>query len=131
MDDRGCRDRRRPDRGALPRLPACPPAVVSLTSSVANQGRIDFADLSSERRYRFTGAYSASKLATLMFALELDRRAKEAARVRLMSIAVNPGIVATGLLRSKREQWGSRPGAGELAVAAAQRLFGQPPVKAA
>lgn len=53
--------------------------VVTLTSSVAAKGRIDFADLNSERRYRFVAAYSQSKLATLMFALELDRRAKAAA----------------------------------------------------
>jgi hypothetical protein len=33
----------------------------------------------------------------------------------------------TSLLRSKRDQWGRRPGAGELAVAAVQRLFGQVP----
>jgi len=70
----------------------------------------DFTDLNSERRYRFIAAYSRSKLANLMFAVELDRRAK-AAGATLVSTAVNPGIVTTSLLSQKHGQWGrgSRP----------------------
>lgn len=100
--------------------------VVTVTSSVAAQGQIDFADLNSERRYLFVAAYSQSKLANHMFAIELDRRAKEAA-VPLVSVAVNPGIVATGLLRSRQGTWGSGPRPAEMAVAAIQRLFGKQP----
>ena len=111
----------------LPALLARPGArVVTVTSSVAAQGRIDFADLGSERRYRFIAAYSRSKLANLMFAIELDRRAK-AAGMTLASTAVNPGIVATGLLSQQRSQWGRGARPAELAVAAIQRRFGQPP----
>ena len=111
----------------LPALLARPGGrIVTLTSSVAAQGRINFADLNSERRYRFIAAYSQSKLANLMFALEVDRRAK-AAGVPLISTAVNPGIVATSLLRPKRNQWGRGSRPAELAVAAVQRLYGQPP----
>ena len=111
----------------LPALRARPGArVVTLTSSVAAQGRIDFADLNSEGHYRFVAAYSQSKLANLMFAIELDRRAKEAA-LPLASIAANPGIVMTALLRSKQDQWGRGPRPAEMAVATIQRLFGQPP----
>jgi NAD(P)-dependent dehydrogenase (short-subunit alcohol dehydrogenase family) len=111
----------------LPALLARPGArVVTVTSSVAAQGRIDFADLDSERRYRFIAAYSRSKLANLMFAVELDRRAK-AAGATLVSTAVNPGIVATSLLSRKHGQWGRGARPAELAVAAIQRLYGQPP----
>jgi NAD(P)-dependent dehydrogenase (short-subunit alcohol dehydrogenase family) len=111
----------------LPALLARPGArIVTLTSSVAAQGRINFADLNSERRYRFITAYSQSKLANLIFAIELNRRARAAA-VPLTSTAVNPGIVATGLLRPNRNQWGWGPRPAELAVAAIQRLYGQPP----
>jgi NAD(P)-dependent dehydrogenase (short-subunit alcohol dehydrogenase family) len=111
----------------LPALAARPGArVVTLTSSVAAQGRINFADLNSEQRYRFVAAYAQSKLANNMFAVELDRRAKAAA-LPLASIAANPGIVATSLLRSKRDRWGRRPRPAELAVVAIQRMFGQPP----
>ncbi|HEY7278150.1 MAG TPA: oxidoreductase [Trebonia sp.] len=111
----------------LPALRSRPDArVVTLTSSVAAQGMIDFADLNSERRYKFTGAYSQSKLANLMFAVELDRQAKEAA-LPLASIAANPGIVTTSLLRSKQDQWGRGPGPAERAVTAVQLLLGQSP----
>jgi NAD(P)-dependent dehydrogenase (short-subunit alcohol dehydrogenase family) len=100
--------------------------VVTLTSSVAAQGRIDFADLNSERRYRFVAAYSRSKLANLVFAIELDRRAKQAA-LPLVSTAANPGIVMSSLLRAKRDRWGRGPRPAEIAVAAVQRLLGQTP----
>jgi NAD(P)-dependent dehydrogenase (short-subunit alcohol dehydrogenase family) len=100
--------------------------VVTLTSSVAAQGRINFADLNSERQYRFVAAYSGSKLANLMFAIELDRRAKEAA-LPLVSVAANPGIAMTGLLRSKQDRWGPGPRPAEVAVATIQQLFGQSP----
>ena len=61
-----------------------------------------------------------------MFAIELDRRAKKAA-LSLVSTAANPGIVMSGLLRAKQDRWGRGPRPAEMAVAAAQRLFGQPP----
>jgi NAD(P)-dependent dehydrogenase (short-subunit alcohol dehydrogenase family) len=99
--------------------------VVTVTSSVAAQGRIDFADLNSERHYRFIAAYSQSKLANLIFAIELDRRAKQAA-LPLASVAANPGIVRTSLLRAKQDRWGRGPRPAEMTVAAIQRLFGQP-----
>jgi hypothetical protein len=61
-----------------------------------------------------------------MFALELDRRSRAAA-LPLVSTAVNPGIVATGLLRPARNlrDIAARPAG--LAVAAVQRLYGQSP----
>jgi NAD(P)-dependent dehydrogenase (short-subunit alcohol dehydrogenase family) len=111
----------------LPALQARPGArVVTVTSSAAAQGRIDFADLNSERTYRPVAAYARSKLANLMFAIELDRRARQAP-LPLASIAVDPGIVLTSLLRAKRDQWGRGPRPAEMAVAAVQRLLGQPP----
>jgi NAD(P)-dependent dehydrogenase (short-subunit alcohol dehydrogenase family) len=111
----------------LPALCARPGArVVTLTSSVAAQGTIDFADLNSERKYRPVPAYARSKLANLMFAIELDRRARRAA-LSLASVAAEPGIVATSLLRAKRDTWGRGARPAELTVAAIQRLLGQPP----
>jgi NAD(P)-dependent dehydrogenase (short-subunit alcohol dehydrogenase family) len=93
--------------------------VVTVCSGVAARGRIDFDDLQRERRYRFVDAYAQSKLACLMFAVELDRRAKG-----LRSVAVDPGIVRTKLLRRPRSP-------AELAVATAQRLLGQTPARGA
>src|SRR4029450_8126736 len=50
------------------------PRVTSLSSLAARMGGINFADLQWEKRYSPTQAYSQSKSANLMFAIELDRR---------------------------------------------------------
>jgi NAD(P)-dependent dehydrogenase (short-subunit alcohol dehydrogenase family) len=70
--------------------------VVTLSSIAARGGKIDFADL-QQTNYRPMPAYSQSKLACLMFGLELQRRS-EAEGWGLTSIPVHPGISRTGLL---------------------------------
>ncbi|HET8883646.1 MAG TPA: SDR family NAD(P)-dependent oxidoreductase, partial [Solimonas sp.] len=72
------------------------PRVVSVSSIVQASGRIDFDDLHAERRYLSSRAYSQTKLACLIFALELQRRA-DAAGVPLISVAAHPGISRTGI----------------------------------
>ncbi|HTU13172.1 MAG TPA: SDR family oxidoreductase [Allosphingosinicella sp.] len=73
--------------------------VISLSSVAARSGRIDFDDLNAERGYRPMAAYSQSKLACLMFALELDRRSRAAAW-GVASIAAHPGVSRTDLLHN-------------------------------
>jgi NAD(P)-dependent dehydrogenase (short-subunit alcohol dehydrogenase family) len=74
------------------------PLVVTLSSVVHKAGKIDLDDLQWEhRRYSPTGAYYDSKLATLMFAFELQRRS-DAARWGLHSVAAHPGIARTDLM---------------------------------
>jgi NAD(P)-dependent dehydrogenase (short-subunit alcohol dehydrogenase family) len=73
------------------------PRVVSIASIAARQGVIDFDDLQSERRYKPMATYRQSKLANLMFALELQRRS-EAAGWGLLSIAAHPGLAHTDLV---------------------------------
>ncbi|HEY4451508.1 MAG TPA: oxidoreductase [Solirubrobacteraceae bacterium] len=70
--------------------------VVTLSSNAHKMGRIDFEDLQSERRYRRWAVYGQSKLADLMFALELDRRLR-ASGSAIKSIAAHPGYAATNL----------------------------------
>jgi len=72
------------------------PRVVTLSSSAHRMGRIDFDDLQGARRYRRWRAYGQSKLANLLFMLELDRRAR-AAGSPLVSVAAHPGYAATNL----------------------------------
>jgi NAD(P)-dependent dehydrogenase (short-subunit alcohol dehydrogenase family) len=109
----------------MPALTARPGArVVTVSSSVAAQGRIVLDDLQSERRYRFVDAYAQSKLACLIFAVELNRRAK-AAGLDLASTAVDPGIVKTALLRPRPGISDQARGPAERTVALAQRLLGQ------
>ncbi|MBO2451096.1 SDR family oxidoreductase [Actinomadura barringtoniae] len=82
----------------LPALLAAPaPRVSTMSSGAANFGRIGFDDLQWERRRYISGrAYAQSKLADLMFAVELARVAK-ARDWKLMSNGAHPGYTRTNL----------------------------------
>ena len=83
----------------LPVLLAAPNARVICVSSLAHwSGRINFDDLQSVRRFQPTAAYDQSKLAMLLFALELHRRAR-AAGLGLLSIPIHPGIAHTDIFQ--------------------------------
>ena len=70
--------------------------VVTVTSGAQYFGRISFDDLQGEQRYDRWQAYGQSKLANVMFALELQQRLDaEAAGVR--SLAAHPGVARTNL----------------------------------
>ena len=77
--------------------------VVSLSSIMHKYGKIDLSDLESERRYSPIKSYSQSKLATLIFARELQRRADDK-HWNLLSVAAHPGIAQTELVRSRPGQ---------------------------
>ncbi len=70
--------------------------VVTVSSTAHKIGRIDFDDLQHERSYRRWPAYGQSKLANLLFALELDRRLRTA-EADVLSVAAHPGYAATNL----------------------------------
>lgn len=70
--------------------------VVTLSSLAHRSGRINFDDLQSEKRYSSWAAYCQSKLANLMFSMELERRAR-ANDWPLISNAAHPGYARTGL----------------------------------
>lgn len=82
--------------------------VVSVSSIAAQRGRIDFDNLHAQRHYHPMTAYSQSKLACLMFALELQRRS-DAAGWGLRSMAAHPGVARTDLLPNGAGRW-SLPG---------------------
>lgn len=75
------------------------PRVISLSSVAARQGQINFADLQSKTSYVPMQAYGQSKIACLMFALELQRRS-EAGKWGVESIAAHPGVSRTDLLHN-------------------------------
>src|SRR5258705_559639 len=75
------------------------PRVVSVSSLAHRTGFIDFDDLQGVRVYSPWKAYGQSKLAMLMFALELQRRS-DAAGWNLTSNAAHPGFARTGLFAS-------------------------------
>jgi NAD(P)-dependent dehydrogenase (short-subunit alcohol dehydrogenase family) len=78
-------------------LPQITERVVVVSSDLHRRGRIDLADLNWERRsYKAWDAYSQSKLANLLFVLELERRLI-VAQSKVRAIAVHPGYAATNL----------------------------------
>lgn len=77
--------------------------VVTLTSIAAKNGYIKFDDLQSEKSYEKWAAYSQSKVANLMFAMEFDRRIRSA-NLKMKSIAAHPGISVTNLFASDKSR---------------------------
>ena len=75
------------------------PRIVSVSSLAHRTGFIDFNDLQGARAYSPWKAYGQSKLACLMFALELQRRS-DAAGWNLISNAAHPGFARTNLFTS-------------------------------
>jgi NAD(P)-dependent dehydrogenase (short-subunit alcohol dehydrogenase family) len=73
--------------------------VVTLASLSHRGAKIDFDDLSSERGYDRWCAYGQSKLANLLFTLELQRRLS-AAGSAVSAHAAHPGWTATNLQAS-------------------------------
>lgn len=79
-------------------------ARIVTVSSLAHTavGGIDLTTLTREgstRRYRRWQGYGESKLANLLFALELDRRAK-AAGLDVVSVAAHPGYASTNITKT-------------------------------
>jgi NAD(P)-dependent dehydrogenase (short-subunit alcohol dehydrogenase family) len=94
------------------------PRVVSVSSLAHRTGLIDFNDLQCTRLYSPWKAYGQSKLACLIFALELQRRS-DAAGWNLTSNAAHPGFSRTNLFA------GGPGGLISLATDFAAPLFGQ------
>jgi NAD(P)-dependent dehydrogenase (short-subunit alcohol dehydrogenase family) len=92
--------------------------VVTLSSSAHRTGRISFDNLGGERRYFRWRAYGQSKLANLLFALELDRRLR-AAGSSVKSLAAHPGYAATNL------QHAGPPGLDSIVMRVTNRLVAQ------
>ena len=70
--------------------------VVTLSSTAHKMGRISFDNLGGDRRYFRWNAYGQSKLANLLFALELDRRLRHKGST-VKSLAAHPGYASTNL----------------------------------
>lgn len=84
--------------GLLPALlDAARPRVVTISSIAHRRARLNLDDLQSVVGYVAHLAYANSKLANLLFALELHRRAGG----RLVSTAAHPGLAVTGLFSSR------------------------------
>jgi len=81
----------------LPLLIAGNARVVQLSSIAHRSGKIRLDDLNYATGYKPWPVYSQSKLAMLMFAIELDRRSR-AHGWGLTSVAAHPGVATTDLM---------------------------------
>jgi NAD(P)-dependent dehydrogenase (short-subunit alcohol dehydrogenase family) len=73
--------------------------VVTMSSSAAESGKINFDDLQWDKSYSRFGAYSQSKLANLLFAHELHRRLRSAGS-NVLSLCSHPGGARTNLFKT-------------------------------
>ncbi|MFV2084059.1 oxidoreductase [Micromonospora sp. LOL_021] len=91
----------------LPLLDAAPAARVVTVSSLAHwTGSVDIDDLNwRQRRYRPWAAYGQSKLANLLFTLELQRRLTEAGST-VRAVAAHPGLTSTEIGRHQGRSTG-------------------------
>ena len=82
----------------LDRLKESAPARIITTASEAHHGaHIPFSDLNAERSYRSFGRYGETKLANILFTIELARRLEGAG---VTANCFHPGLVATGFNRN-------------------------------
>jgi NAD(P)-dependent dehydrogenase (short-subunit alcohol dehydrogenase family) len=102
-------------------LPHITGRVVTVAGGAHRSGTIDFTDLNwATRRYGGgSGAYGQSKLANLLFTLELQRRL-EASGSSVIATAAHPGMAATNLMS------GSDKPVMTVVAKVAVRLFAQP-----
>ena len=92
------------------RLVASAPARVLVVASDAHRSArsgLDFDDLQSTKRYRASAVYGKSKLANILFALELARRLEGTG---VTSNSLHPGVVATRFGRDGDLGWLGRIG---------------------
>jgi NAD(P)-dependent dehydrogenase (short-subunit alcohol dehydrogenase family) len=82
----------------LPALKAgANPRVITISALVARYAKLDLDDLQSEKDYAPMRAYGRSKLANVLFGIELQRRASG---LGIASIPVDPGTANTALQRN-------------------------------
>uniref|UniRef100_A0A673GPT1 Retinol dehydrogenase 14a n=1 Tax=Sinocyclocheilus rhinocerous TaxID=307959 RepID=A0A673GPT1_9TELE len=75
---------------------SAPSRIIVVSSKLYKYGEINFDDLNSEQSYDKASAYARSKLANLLFTLELSHRLEETG---VTVNALTPGIVQTNLGR--------------------------------
>ena len=73
--------------------------IVTVTSLAQFFGKLGWKNLKAENYYNKQESYATSKLANIMFALELSQKLKEK---NILSLAAHPGIAKTNLFNAQR-----------------------------
>jgi NAD(P)-dependent dehydrogenase (short-subunit alcohol dehydrogenase family) len=109
----------------LPWLLAAPSARVVTVSSIAHHsGKATVIDANPPSGYNPSTSYGNTKLANLLFAFELQRRASLAG-TSLTSTAAHPGVSSTNLVTSE-QGLGSIPGVKQIAPLFLRLMFQSP-----
>jgi NAD(P)-dependent dehydrogenase (short-subunit alcohol dehydrogenase family) len=88
--------------------------VVTVASLAHRNGKLELDNLQGEKKYVPWDVYGMTKLANILFASELERRARKAG-LKLISLAVHPGIARTQIFENG-------PGTGTLKAFAVRIL---------
>jgi NAD(P)-dependent dehydrogenase (short-subunit alcohol dehydrogenase family) len=72
---------------------SAPARIINVSSDAHSGGKIDFDNLQGERSYSSFGPYSNSKLANILFTIELARRLEGTG---VTANALHPGLTSTG-----------------------------------
>jgi len=75
---------------------SAPARIVTVTSMLHKKGTIDFDAFRGSKKYSAQGAYNQSKLANVLFGVELARRLQG---TNVTSNVLHPGAVATDIVR--------------------------------
>ena len=94
------------------------PRVVTVSSGLHRRGRIHFGDLHGNQKYSGPAYYAQSKLANVVFALELHRRLRTNG-IGMRSVLAHPGFTATNLHSA------APGGVGKLLMKAGNRFMAQ------
>jgi len=73
--------------------------IVTVTSLAQFFGKVGWKNLKAENYYNKQESYANSKLANIMFALELSQKLKEK---NILSLAAHPGVAKTNLFNAQR-----------------------------
>ena len=76
--------------------------IVTVSSAAQYLAKINWNDPQGENRYDRWASYSQSKLANVMFAIELDNRLRRS-RLNIASLSAHPGLARTNLHRKSVE----------------------------
>lgn len=76
---------------------SAPARIITVSSVAHTRGRIDFDNLQAEKSFGGYGSYALSKLANVLFTVELAERLEGTA---VTSNCLHPGVIGTKLLRT-------------------------------